>query len=437
MRRAFKYRLRPTPNQERELCIMLETHRRLYNSCLKERKTAWEQEQRSITFNDQRKWYTEHWREHPYYSRLNNNSADQTIKRLDLAFQAFFRRVKAGEKPGYPRFKGRDRFDSILFGTYPNGLKLIGDRIRVQHVGSIKVRLHRQVEGKIKTATLKREAGKWYVVFSCDLGEVQVAPSANPQVGIDMGLTHFLTTSDDTAPKEEQFVENPRYLKSELPELRRRGRAISRKKRGGKNRRKAVEQLQKVHVRVKNLRKEHHFKIANKLVHRYGKIAVEDLDIRGMLEDKGIHGESRTRRFSRSISDAGWGQFLSILGHKAESAGVRMVKVEPRGTSQQCSGCGAIVPKTLWDRVHHCPHCGLILDRDVNAARNVEHRGFDPVRIGPADLNSGVTLSGPRSSALSSPVLAIKDPEPSPARTRKSRCKPLEGKDAAPLLSDS
>jgi putative transposase len=188
MRRAFKYRMRPNVNQTRELEIALETHRRLYNSCLEGRKAAWEQERRSVGFMEQRQDYIDHYRENPFYARLNANSAHATIKRLDLAFAAFFRRVKEYKaakargqkpkaKPGYPRFKGRDRFDSIPFGTYPNGVKLDGDRLRVQHVGTIKVRAPPPVEGTIKTVTLKREADKWYVVFSCDLGDVAIQPA--------------------------------------------------------------------------------------------------------------------------------------------------------------------------------------------------------------------------------------------------------------------
>ena len=374
MRRSFKFRLYPNVNQERELTIALETHRRLYNATLAERKTAWKEEQRPVKWTDQVKRFKDAQHSgHTFYSKLNNHSGNDTIRRVDRAFQAFFRRVKAGQKPGYPRFRGHDRYDSMSYGTYPNGCKLIEDRLRVQHVGKIKTKVHRPVEGKIKTATLKREADKWYVVLSCDLGDVTVTPSVNPPVGIDVGLKAFLTTSEG-----EQFP-NPRYLKTALPELRRKGRSVSRKKRGGKNRRKAVKQLAKVYTRVKNLRKEHHWQVANSLVRRYGTIAVESLNIRGMLGND---------RLARSISDVAWGNFMLTLKSKAESAGVSVVNVNPRGTTQQCSGCGAMpdVPKTLRDRWHTCLACGLSLDRDENAARNILARGL-PARIGPVGVN--------------------------------------------------
>jgi putative transposase len=457
MRRAYKYRLSPNKGQSYNLVGMLITLRRLYNTALEQRKSAWENEQRSIKFADQSRWFTEARKTDPYFAQINRNAAQSILKRLDKAFAAFFRRVKEYKaavargkkpetKPGYPRFKGRDRFNSIEFLTPNNGYKIVGekgDRIRVQGVGTVRIKLHRPMEGRLKSVVLKHEAGKWYVVLSCDLGDLPAPePSVNSPVGIDVGLTSFLTTTDG------EHVANPRFLKQELPEIRRLSRKIadrSRQKKprrrqymkmGGKNRAKAKARLQKAHARVKNLRREFHHQEALKLVCRYGLIALEELDIRGMLEDRGVQGKSKCQRFSRSISDAAWGGFASTLSCKAERAGVTIVRVDPRGTTQECSGCGQVVPKTIRDRWHECPHCGLSLDRDENAARNILSRAL-PGWTGPAGLNSGVTLSGPRNSALSSPVLAVKDPVPSSSRTRKFRRKPLEGNAAAPLTSDS
>jgi putative transposase len=296
------------------------------------------------------------------------------MRRLDKAYKAFFRRVKAGEKPGYPRFKGRDRFDSVEFPSYGDGIRLNEGRLRIQAVGSVKVILHRPIEGEIKTVTLKCEAGKWYVVFSCELPDVPIIPNDRPPVGIDVGLEKFLATSDGA--KEP----NPRYLKDALPELRRKQRSLSRKKKGGKNRRKARKAVAKVHVRVKNLRKEHHHKVALQLVRRYGFIAAESLNIKGMLKNG---------RLARAISDVAWGNFLLTLQCKAESAGIAYVGVDPRGTSQRCSGCGAVVPKDLSVRWHDCPHCGLSLDRDENSARDILRLGL-LARNGPVGVKVGV-----------------------------------------------
>jgi putative transposase len=383
VRRAFKYRIWTNKTQERALGEMLETHRRLYNACLEERKVRYEEEKVSVTYRQQSAQFTQQRKTNSFYARLNALSGHTTIKRLDLAFEAFFRRVKAGEKPGYPRFKGREFFDSITFAQYRNGVKLENDRLYVQHVGVLRIKLHRPVEGMIKMVILKREAGKWYAVFSCDLGDVQVEPSQKPSVGIDLGLTRFFTTSNNERDDDEP---NPRYLKDALPELRRAQRAVSRKKRGGSNRRKAVGKVRKLHVDVKNQRKEHHHQAAIRLLDKYGKVCVEKLDIREMVAE-GKH--------SRSIVDAGWGGFISTVKYKAEKLGAEIIEVEPRGTSQECSGCGEIVPKTLRDRRHICPKCGLDLDRDHNAARNILRRGL--ARTGPAGRNAGDGLHAPRS----------------------------------------
>jgi putative transposase len=349
MRRAFRYRLWTNANQERELLAMLESHRRLYNQALDQRKTAWETEQRSVKYTEQSAWFKVQRVVNPFFARLNFSSAQATMRRLDKAFVNFFQRVQGGNgKPGYPRFKSRDRFDSFTFPAYRDGIRLNGKRLYVQHIGTLRIKLHRPVEGTIKTVTLKREACKWYVVFSCELPDVPVLPRDKPPVGIDVGLESFLTTSaGDHEP-------NPRYLKYTLPKLRRVQRAVSRKKKGGRNRRKAVKRLQKVHARIRNLRREHHHQVACRLVLAFGFIAVERLNIQGML---------RSGRLAQAISDAGWAGFLSVLKSKAESAGIRYVEVDPRGTSQTCL-CGREVRKGLSVRWHACPGCGLSLHRD-------------------------------------------------------------------------
>ena len=380
MRRAFKYRLFTNANQERELASALETHRRLYNACLGRRKTAYETDKRSVKYTEQSAWFKGQRRANLFFARLNFSSAQATMRRLDKAFANFFRRVKDKvAQAGYPRFKGRDRFDSIEYPSHGDGIRLTGNRLRVQHVGTIRVKLHRPVEGVIKTLTLKREADKWFVVASCDLGDLCVKPSALPPVGIDVGLESFLTTS------EGKGEPNPRYLKTALPKLRVAGRAVARKKKGGKNRRKAVRRLQKVHARVKNLRREHHHAVACRLVLAFGLIAVEALNIKGMLANG---------RLSRAISDAGWAGFLDVLRCKAEKAGAQFVEVDPRGTSQQCSRCGREVCKDLSVRKHDCPGCGLVLHRDHNAALNILARA-GPARTEPAGVNVGQRVKRP------------------------------------------
>ena len=374
MLRAFKYRLFTNANQERELAIMLESHRRLYNTCLDYRQLAYAQYRARVTYCDCSRWFQHQRSGNPYFARLNFSSAQATMRRLDKAFANFFRRIKEGNaKAGYPRFRGRDYFNSIEFPAHGDGIRLKGNRLRVQHVGVIRVKLHRPAEGTIKTIAIKREAGKWYVVASCELPDVAIKPSALPSVGIDVGLKSFLTTSDG------RHEPNPRYLKSALPQLRIAGRAVSRKKRRGINRRKAARRLQVVHARVRNCRREHHYQVANRLILAYSLFAVERLNVRNML---------RNRRLARAISDAGWSGFLNVLRHKAEKAGAQFVEVDPRGTSQQCSQCGQEVKKTLSVRWHDCPHCSLSLDRDHNAALNILARARQ-ARTGLVGYNVG------------------------------------------------
>jgi putative transposase len=355
---------------------MLETHRGLYNECLAQKKTAYETEKKTIKYKEQSAWFKEARNANDYYANINFSSAQSTMRRLDKAFQAFFRRIKTGDKPGYPRFKTRDRFDSIEFPSHGDGIRLTGNKLRVQHVGMVRVNLHRHTEGEIKTLTIKREGVHWYIVVSCDIPYQITYASKLPAVGIDVGVSHFLTTSDG------EHVANPNFLKKELPRLRRQQRSVSRKKKTGSNRRKAVKQVQKTHVKVKNVRREFHHKTANEIIRRYGLVAMESLSIKGMLGN---------RRLARSISDVAWAAFQNILSYKAESAGAKVIGVDPKNTSQECSCCGQMVPKKLSVRVHKCS-CGLVLDRDVNAARNILQRGIQawtkPVEL---KLNIGST----------------------------------------------
>ena len=377
MRRAFKFRLYPSSNQARELGIMVETHRRLYNAALEQRKLAYETRGISLNYYAQANQLKDLRADDPYQARTNFSSEQATLRRLDTSYQNFFRRCKQGSRaPGFPRFKGRDHFDSVTFPTYGDGIRLKDNRLRVQHVGAIHTKVHRAVEGTVKTASIKRESDKWFVVLSCDLGDVVVPPSTLPAGGIDVGLEVFLTTSDG------QRIENPRYLKAEIPKLRRLQRATSRKKRGGRNRRKASRRVRVLHARVRNLRHEHHHQTALFLIRLYGLIGVEGLRVSNMLKNHSL---------ARAISDAGWAGFVNVLRCKAERAGAEVVAVNPAWTSQECSGCGVVVAKELAERWHTCPHCGLSLHRDENAARNILARVL-LARTGPTDLKSDSAL---------------------------------------------
>lgn len=367
MRRSYRYRLYPNREQAAALSEMLETHRRLYNVALEERKTAWEEQQRSVRYGEQSAAFKEARRENEFYARLNFSSAQATLRKLNLAFEAFFRRAKAGETPGYPRFKGRSRFKSICFPSYGDGCKMREDeqgrtRLYLQHIGEVKVKLHRPWEGQIKTVTLKREVDKWYLTLSCDLGDVEVPKHDGPPVGLDLGLKAFYVSSDG------ESVDPPQHYRKAQKRLRRLQRRVARRApvpgaKGSHRWRKACRDVAHLHWRIANKRRDFHHKTALDLVRRYGFIAVEDLNIRGI---------ARTR-LAKSTLDVAWGAFLNILESKAESAGVRVERVPPYNTTQTCSQCGGIPEQklTLRDRLYSCSHCGHREDRDSNAAKNI------------------------------------------------------------------
>ena len=361
MRKAFKYRLYLNRPQEQALDAMLDTHRRLYNLALRDRRGVYEAEERAVSYGEQSARFKETRKVLPSFAALNFSSAQATLRRLDKAFKAFFRRVKSGDTPGYPCFKPGGRFSTVEFPSYGDGCRLKDNgRLYLQKVGHIKVKLHRTVEGRIKTVSLKRSCGKWYVIFSCDLGDAPEATGDGVAVGIDLGLGSFLVTSDGAS------VEPPRYYRKAHKKLRRAQRGLSRKKKGSTRRGKARYRVAKVHEKVANQRRDFHHKEARKLVERYGLIAVEALNVKGI---------ARTR-LAKSTHDAGWAQFVNILIQKAEEAAVRVIAVDPRNTTQACSSCGAMpeVKKTLSDRMHSCS-CGYVADRDVNAARNILRLG--------------------------------------------------------------
>jgi putative transposase len=362
VRKTFEFRLYPNGAQADAMTAMLETHRQLYNAALDHRRTAYRVARVSVTYGQQSAELKTIRKEDPYVARTNFSSCQATLRRLDRSFQAFFRRIKAGEKVGYPRFKAANRFRTVEFPSIGDGCAFSAgeQRVYLQHIGRIKVKLHRPIEGTLKTLSFTRKADGWYLLVSCDLGDAATEPSRNPPVGIDLGLLSFLATSGGEA------VAAPKPYCTAQAKLRGAQRHLSRCKRGSNRRKKAAQRVAKQHQHVANARKDFHHKTARMLVNTYGLIAVEALNIRGIARS----------RLATSTHDAGWAQFLAILTHKAASAGVRVVTVDPRFTSQTCSGCGSLVSKDLSIRLHVCPHCGFTADRDVNAAKNILRLGL-------------------------------------------------------------
>src|SRR5215470_9756401 len=358
MLKTFKYRLYPNQAQTDALTVQLSEACRLYNAALQERIEAYAAHRKSINYYDQAAQLTE-IRKAGDLGLPNCHCAQEVLKRLEKAFKAFFRRLQRGQKPGFPRFKSRRRYDSITFPSHGDGNKLLSSgHLFVQGVGNIKVKLHRPVFGKIKTVTVRRQSEHWYVCFSVETA-AHPLPKSDKAVGIDVGLSSFATLSDGTE------MESPRLYQQAQKKLRRAQRCVARRKKGSNRRREAVVLLRKIHQHIFNQRLDHQHKLARMLVNQYGLIAIEDLNVRGLAGGM----------LSKQVLDASWSSFIAKLTYKAEDAGRQLVKVDPRGTSQRCP-CGAKVPKKLSDREHACTKCGLITTRDHASAAEILRLGL-------------------------------------------------------------
>jgi len=336
----------------------LHAARFVYNWGIEDRKALWQYCQASTGFNDQ-SGYLKHLKvANPWLQDVHAHPLQDALKRVERSFDRFFKAHQNGH--GYPRFKGKNQYDSFTFKEWLNGASFDGKRLYLSKIGRVRIVLHRPLEGEIKTCTIKRKADGWYALFSVVVADPKPSEIHHP-VGLDMGLRTFAALSTG------EEVENPKVLRDAEGRLKRAQRKVSRRKKGSHRRRKAVEHLRQEHLRIQRCRKGFQFTQAHRLAERFNPIFVEDLHIQNMV---------RNHRLAKSISDASWGQFLEILSHSAESAGAAVIAVEARGTSQECSGCGVVVQKSLKERIHCCWKCGLILDRDVNAARNILARGL-------------------------------------------------------------
>lgn len=356
MRLTFKYRLMPTSAQAVFLAGELREACSLYNAAKQERDDAWKTCRKSINYYDQAN-QLKPMRADGCLTLANAQCAQDVLRRVDKAYKAFFGRVKRGDRPGFPRYRSARRYDSITFPSYGDGCRLLDTgKLRIQGAGHIKINLHRPVEGTVKTVTVKREAGRWFACFSVERDTAPL-PATDRAVGIDVGLRSFAVLSDGTE------IDNPRHYRNAEARLRRCQRKVARRKKGGNRRRKAVILLQRAHVHVRNQRADFQHKLSRHLVNKYGMIAVEDLNVKGLAGGM----------LAKSVHDAGWAQFLFFLFYKAADAGRQVIQVDPRGTSQTCT-CGQRVPKTLRDRWHECPTCGLSADRDYVSSQVILQR---------------------------------------------------------------
>ena len=365
---TYRYRILPTKRQHRALEAILESQRQLYNAALEERIDAYRKTGIRRTYFDQSKALTEWRHSDEDGARLPVTLQRATLKRLDDAYRGFFRRLKRGMKPGFPRFKGVGRFDSFGFRVF-EAISLKNQKLRFKGMpGGLRIHMHRPLpcEPLIKRCTFRRDAKGWMVGFELFLAPMPTRVFQQT-VGVDLGVTTFAALSDGNV------IPSLRAARKAERRLKILQRSSSRKRRGSKSSLRAKNLLRCCHAAVARRRMNHLHQASAHLVRKYDLIAVEALQIKSLAD--GV--------LAKDVRDASWSIFLSLLGYKAERAGARVVKVAPHNTSQDCSRCGTKVPKGLSDRRHDCPNCGLSLDRDLNAARNILSRAG----VGPGLLN--------------------------------------------------
>lgn len=368
MLKTMKYRLRPTKNQVHVLDDQLEECRCLYNHFLEQRKRTWEEDQHSLTYHAQAITLPKLKERCPKLAQIHSQVLQNVAVRVDLAFKAFFRRVKAGEEPGYPRFRGHGRYDSMTFPQYGNGCQLVGSVLKLSKVGAIRTVQHRPLEGIPKTCTVRRTStGKWYVSIVCEF-EAEVLPTMHNTIGIDVGLLSFATLSTG------ESTPCPKFLRTDEKDLKRTQRKLSAATRGTPECRRRRKIVARVHERISNRRTNFAHQESRKIVNQFDVIAMEDLSVNRMVHNHCL---------AKSIQDAAWSQFATFLAYKAAYAGRQFVAVNPAYTSQDCSSCGHREKKTLSQRVHVCSCCGLTLDRDHNAALNILSLGLQALGLVP------------------------------------------------------
>jgi putative transposase len=377
--------MRPTTGQHRRLQACLDSHRELYNAALQERRDAWRMLRQGVSYSQQSAQLKDIRQMRPDIASWSFCSQQATLRRLNRAFAAFFRRVRAGEHPGYPRFKSRDRFDSVEWPFVGNGCRWKPEvsRVYLQGVGNVKVTAHREVEGRVKTIQVRRSGRKWYLILSCDGVPKRPLEPTGAVVGIDLGLIDFAVTS------EGRHINNPRWGRHEAGRLQMAQQVLARKDRGSKNRRRARETVTARHRKIANQRRYFHYKKAQELIADYDVLCVEDLNVKNMIrrvaprpdpDNPGSYlpnGQTAKSGLNRSIYDAGWASFVSILKAKAEEAGRRVLDVDPRHTSARCEACGHSAKENRASQASFvCRLCGHTVHADEQAARNIRRAGL-------------------------------------------------------------
>jgi putative transposase len=377
MRRTYKFQLRPTSKQTDALVACLDAHRELYNAALQERREAYRTRKAKITYGMQSAQLSQIRAIRPDMAIWSFSSQQATLRRLNKAFEAFFRRVARGDTPGYPRFKGRGWFDSIEWSKDGDGCRWLPEegKVRLQGIGQVKVNMHRAVRGTVKTISVKRESRRWSLILSCDDVPAEPLEPTGAVVGVDMGLTHFASTSDGV------HIPNPRHARTSTERLAVAQQALSRCQRGSARRREAAERVAAIHRKIRNQRADFHHKTALALVRGHDVIVHEALRVADMSrsasgtpQNPGTNVAAKSG-LNRSIADAGWSAFLQILA-KAESAGRLVITVNPVNTSRTCAACGHCAAENRSGEAFRCLACGHTAHADVNAAVNILRAGL-------------------------------------------------------------
>ncbi|SDT74998.1 putative transposase [Actinoplanes derwentensis] len=384
MRKSFKFLLRPTTGQQQMLTACLDAHRNLYNAALEERREAYRKAKVSIRYGEQSAQLKDIRRADPLgQARWSFSSQQATLRRLDKTFQAFLRRLRTGQVPGFPRFKGAGWFDTVEWPKDRDGCRWDSTpdsgqtRVYLQGIGHVRVHAHRKTEGVIKTISIKREGRRWYLILSCDDVPEPAFAHTGRSIGVDMGIASFLTTSDGV------HVTNPRYGRRTAARLAAAQQALARRKTRSRRRGKARDRVAALHAKVRRRRLDHAHKTARWLVENYDVIAVEALSITNMTrsasgtaDQPGTNVAQKTG-LNRSILDAGWGVFLTVLRAKAESARRVVVEVNPANTSRTCPLCGHCARENrLTQADFRCMSCDYTDHADVVGAINVLRAGL-------------------------------------------------------------
>ncbi len=360
LQKSFKFRLLPTKKQARFLQSQLNECRWLYNQLLEQRKLAYEELDLNLSKYQQMMFLPELKIDRPTLETVHSQVLQNIVDRLDKGFQSYFRRCKSGGKPGFPRFRGYDRYDSFCYPQ--SGFGIVDKCLKLSKIGSIRIKMHREIVGKIKTCTIRKDAsGHWDVSLSCEY-EAKLLIRNEMAVGIDVGIERFATFSDGA------IIDNPRFFKKGEKALAKAQQKLSKAEKGTLERTVRKKVVAKIHQRIRSRRNNFCHQESRKIIDKYHFICVEDLNIQKMVQGSLL---------AKSITDASWNQFCQFLSYKAEEAGRKLGLVNPAYTTQTCSQCQHVEPKKLTEREHLCSRCSYRANRDLNASQNILALGLD------------------------------------------------------------